>query len=281
MHNLTNYHSHCTFCDGRADAETFILEAIRQGFHSYGVSSHAPLPFSTHWSMEMADINDYIREIEELKHKYASQIEIYTGLEIDYLTESHNPSIPFFRNLPLDYRIGSVHLLEDPEGNLADLDVSSEKFKIKIAERFDNDLRGVVTGYFDKLMRMLEAGGIDIVGHADKISMNASFCDPSVTRQSWYLDKIRDYFELIAAKGVMMEVNTKAFVTRNFFFPNKEHFSLIRELNIPLMVNSDSHYPEKINEGRTEALSALKEAGIDTVCELIGGKWEQRPIRIR
>lgn len=278
MHNLTNYHSHCTFCDGRAEAEAFILEAIRQGFHSYGVSSHAPLPFSTHWSMEMSDIDNYIREIERLKTKYASQIEIYSGLEIDYLTEEHNPSIPFFQNLPLDYRIGSVHMLEDKEGNLADLDVSSDKFKAKIAERFDNDLQGVVIGYFDKLMRMLEAGGIDIVGHADKVSMNALFCDPTITRQSWYLDKIRTYFELIAAKGVMMEINTKAYLTKGFFFPNKEHFALIHELNIPVMVNSDSHYPDKINDGRPEALLALKEAGIETVCELIGGKWEKRPI---
>lgn len=273
MNNLTNYHSHCTFCDGRADAEAFIQEAIRQGFYSYGVSSHAPLPFSTHWSMEMADIDAYISRIDELKQKYTSQIEVYVGLEIDYLTEQHHPGIPFFKELPLDYRIGSVHLLEDPNGNLADLDVSSEKFKQKIADRFENDLQGVVIGYFDKLMRMVETGGIDIVGHADKISMNATFCDPHITEQSWYREKVRTYFSLIASKGLMMEVNTKAFSEKGFFFPNQIHFDLLKELNIPLMVNSDAHYPEKINDGRPQALQALKETGITHVRELIGGNW--------
>ncbi len=45
--NRTNYHSHCSFCDGKAPMEEFIREAIRQGFTAYGVSSHAPLPFDT------------------------------------------------------------------------------------------------------------------------------------------------------------------------------------------------------------------------------------------
>ena len=45
--NLTNYHSHCLYCDGRADMDSFIRFAISEGFTSYGVSSHAPLPFPT------------------------------------------------------------------------------------------------------------------------------------------------------------------------------------------------------------------------------------------
>lgn len=46
--NLTNYHSHCLYCDGRADMDSFIRFAISEGFTSYGVSSHAPLPFPLH-----------------------------------------------------------------------------------------------------------------------------------------------------------------------------------------------------------------------------------------
>ena len=45
--NLTNYHSHTLYCDGRAGMEDFIRFAISRGFTSYGISSHAPLPFPT------------------------------------------------------------------------------------------------------------------------------------------------------------------------------------------------------------------------------------------
>ena len=35
MPNLTNYHSHCLYCDGRANMEDFIRFAISAGFTSY------------------------------------------------------------------------------------------------------------------------------------------------------------------------------------------------------------------------------------------------------
>ena len=85
--------------------------ALSEGFTSYGFSSHAPLPFSTAWTMEWDIMDGYLSEFHRLKEKYAGRIELYIGLEIDYLNEASNPSIARFRELPLDYRIGSVHLL--------------------------------------------------------------------------------------------------------------------------------------------------------------------------
>lgn len=279
MTNLTNYHSHCSFCDGHADPELFAQEAIRLGFTSYGFSSHAPLPFPTRWTIKTDNLQHYITEVLRLKQAYASEIELYLGLEIDYLNADHNPMSEIFRSLPLDYRIGSVHMLEDLNGDLADIDVKPEKFREKIDTRFGGDLKGVVIAYFDKLMRMLETGGFDILGHADKISMNASFCQPDITSQDWYLDKIKSYFSFVAEKEVIMEINTKAFADKGFFFPNKQHFTLIRELGIPVQVNSDAHYLSKINDGRDEALDLLKANGIREVMELRRGIWTAVPIR--
>ena len=34
--NLTNYHSHSLYCDGRANMEDFIRFALSEGFTSYG-----------------------------------------------------------------------------------------------------------------------------------------------------------------------------------------------------------------------------------------------------
>ena len=108
---LSNYHSHCTFCDGRSTPEDFIKFAVAHGFRAYGFSSHSPLPFETFWNMSKDDMPEYLTEIERLKKKYSNRLEIYVGLEIDFLDESYNASIPYFRNLPLDYRIGSIHFL--------------------------------------------------------------------------------------------------------------------------------------------------------------------------
>ncbi|MFA6745524.1 MAG: PHP domain-containing protein, partial [Bacteroides graminisolvens] len=135
--NLTNYHSHCSFCDGRAPFEEFVKEAITQGFYSYGVSSHAPLPFPTQWTMEWGQMEAYLDEFKNLRSKYADEIELYVGLEIDYLNEESNPSVASFTELPLDYRIGSVHLLYDAAGEVVDIDCSPAVFKERVDRHFN------------------------------------------------------------------------------------------------------------------------------------------------
>lgn len=278
MSNLTNYHSHCSYCDGRVPMEEYIEEAIRQGFTSYGISSHAPVPFPTNWAMKMEDVPAYLEEANLLKEKYAADIEIYVGMEIDYLDEKKNPSISFFQALPLDYRIGSVHLLHSLEGELVDIDVSRERFTELLPLYFGNDLKQLVLDYFHKNIVMIETGGFDIVGHADKVFFNASCCQPDLSEQDWYNKLMSEYFQLMKEKGCMIEINTKVYDKLGIFYPHIKYFPLLKSLNIPVMVNSDSHYPDFINSGRREALNALKENGIDSVMELHGGKWEECPI---
>ena len=245
--NLTNYHSHSLYCDGRANMEDFIRFALSEGFTSYGFSSHAPLPFPTAWTMEWDCMDDYLAEFRRLKAKYAGQIELYIGLEIDYLNEESNPSVARFRELPLDYRIGSVHLLYNDKGEVVDVDVTADKFRKLVDEEFGGDLVRVVHLYYERLMRMVELGGFDIVGHADKMHYNAA---------------AKSYLEL------------------GTFYPNERYFPVLLEKGIRVQVNSDSHYPERINNGRLQALAALQASGYHTVTEMYNNEWKDMPLII-
>ena len=84
---LSNYHSHCIFCDGRSSMEDFIRFAIAKGVTKYGFSSHAPLPFHTSWNMDLDDLAYYKLEFFRLKEKYVSEIELFLGLEVDYIQD--------------------------------------------------------------------------------------------------------------------------------------------------------------------------------------------------
>ena len=101
MSNTTNYHSHCSFCDGKAPMEDFVRAAIDAGFVAYGISSHAPQPFPTRWTLAEEKVPEYLAEIERLKREYAGKIELYAGMEIDYLNEEQNPASGYFRNLQI------------------------------------------------------------------------------------------------------------------------------------------------------------------------------------
>lgn len=274
MTNLTNYHSHCLYCDGRANMEDFIRFAISEGFTSYGISSHAPLPFPTAWTMEWDRMEDYLSEFSRLKKKYADKIELAIGLEIDYLNEDSNPASSRFRELPLDYRIGSVHMLYSPEGNIVDIDTPADTFRQLIDKHFNGDLFSVIRLYYENLIHMVELGGFDIVGHADKMHYNASCYRPGLLDEPWYDTLVHGYFLEIARHGYIVEINTKAYHELGTFYPNERYFTFLKDLGIRVQVNSDAHYPERINNARPEGLAALKKAGFTSVVEWHGGKWE-------
>lgn len=280
MNNLTNYHSHCSYCDGKADLEQFILAAIRAGFTNYGISSHAPVPFPAPWALDKERVGEYISEARELQQRYQNLLELSIGMEIDYIDSMHNPANDYFQNLPLDYRIGSVHLIPGVNGQLVDIDSSAEHFALNLQTKLGGNLKAVVIEYYDRLMAMIRLGGFDFLAHADKISLNASTIDPEIQNRPWYKDKITEYFHTIAQHRIPIEINTKAWAKHQVTFPNVAHFPLIKELGIPVLVNSDAHRPELINSGRSETIEALWEAGIENLIELRQGHWSTTPISL-
>lgn len=278
MEGRSNYHSHSLYCDGRAGMEDFVRFALSSGFTSYGFSSHAPLPFPTAWTMEWDRMDDYLAEFRRLKEKYAGRIELYLGLEIDYLNEESHPAIDCFRRLPLDYRIGSVHLLYDDEGRVVDADLPADKFRQMVDRHFHGDVERVVRLYYERSRRMVELDGFDIVGHADKVHYNAACCRPGILDEPWYDRLVCDYFAEIARRGYQMEINTKAYEELGVFYPDVRYFPLLRELGVRVQVNSDAHYPERIASGMSEAFRALRRAGFTSVMQLQAGRWVEREI---
>ena len=65
--------------------ETFVRFAIAHDIDSYGITSHAPVNFPNKWSMRYDDMEEYIQEFKRLKNKYAYEINLYLGLEVDYI----------------------------------------------------------------------------------------------------------------------------------------------------------------------------------------------------
>ena len=70
---LTNYHTHCFRCQ-HADGtvEDYVLQALKHKFDILGMSDHVPYPHHDYgFRMEMAEIWDYIYEVEDAKKNTA------------------------------------------------------------------------------------------------------------------------------------------------------------------------------------------------------------------
>lgn len=255
---LTNYHSHTQFCDGKATMEEFVVEAIRCGFSAWGISPHSPLPMLERapWALQEDEVGNYIGEAERLKREYGGEIRILTGMEIDYIDEEYNPSTKYFQELPLDFRIGSIHLLRsETTGELVDIDCPVEEFVKKMDYHFRGSTQRIAHAYYRAQRAMVTTGGFTFVGHSDKISSNLSLLSSRITEKSWYKDLVEEYLELCAARGVVLEINTKVLVRKGLFFPDKRYFSRMAELGIPVIINSDAHRLSDIAVGLREARS--------------------------
>ena len=121
----------------------------------------------------------------------------------------------------------------------------------------DNDIEYVVKTFFSQMMAMVEEGGFDIVGHMDKIGFNASQYREGIDEEPWFDKLVIDLFENIMAHHFVIEINTKAWLQRNRFYPNLKYFGMLKRFNAPVVVNSDAHYPTLLNSGRLEALKLL------------------------
>ncbi len=275
----TNFHSHCVFCDGRAPMEVFIQHAIAKGLDAYGVSSHAPVPFVTRWAMDQEDLQDYLQEFSRLQKRYEDQIDLYVGLELDYLPDDKDVVFKKHIDVPLDYRIGSVHYTKPfPDGRFWNVDCETSIYKKAVKELYGGDLKRTITEYFNQTCEMIESCEFQVLGHMDKMSRNANQFDGFSVEEKWYMDLMFETLSLVKEKGIIVEINTKSLLTKGYTYPNKEFFPMLKGMKVPVMVNSDAHLPDMVVSGMHETYGALLTAGIETVRVLKKGEWVDEKI---
>ncbi len=252
-----NLHSHTQFCDGRVPMSEMAEAAHGAGFKIWGFSPHSPVNIPSPCNMEAGRMTEYLNECRRLNELY-QDMNILASLEIDYLNPDWGPHIDYFHKLPLDYRIGSIHFVPNQDGKLLDCDGNFTRFEGYLRNGYRGDLRYVVEKYFEQLLFMMERGGFEILGHFDKIAGNASLVDPELETYGWYESLIDDVISHAASSDILVEVNTKSLIDKKRFFPDLKWWRKLVDAKIPLAVNSDTHYPEKVNIGRNEAFNELK-----------------------
>lgn len=259
LENNSRYtlHAHTQFCDAHASMQNFVERAIRDGFTHYGFTPHSPIPIASPCNMNKADVPVYLEEIERLKDLFGDSIKIYAGMEVDYLSTNWGAHSEYFRKMPLDYRIGSVHFIQSQNGEFVDIDGGHEQFMKKMSVHFHNDIDYVVKKFFESTHEMIELGGFEIIGHFDKISDNGSFFKPSFEEEVVYNDLVEEVIDHIASKDIIVEINTKAKEKNNRYFPSERWWKVLLEKNVPLIVNSDVHYVDLINASRDYPLKWL------------------------
>ncbi len=252
-----NFHSHSEFCDGRDSMKTIAAEAERLGFFDWGFSPHGPISVESPCNMSPDDMEAYRAETERLSSLHPA-MRISCGLEADYISEHEGPFQMKEKYPWLDYLIGSVHFVPTQKGNSVDIDGSPARFAERLESEFEGDLEYVVRTFWNQTVEMIKKGGFDIVGHIDKVALNASSVSAEIEMTPWYRDLADEAMEVAIASGKAVEINTKQRLTTGRFFPHPRYWARLSRAGVPMPINSDTHYASKADESRIEAKRLLK-----------------------
>jgi len=271
-----NHHTHTIYSDGSAKPEEYIFQAIAKGFSLLGFTEHSPLPFKNNFSFQIEKKAEYLSLMAGLKTRFSGQISVFSGMEMDYIPGMSEDFEGVRNAFRCDYLIGSVHLVKPDNFNeLWFTDGPDyEIYDHGLNEFFGGDIRKAVKTYYRQVNQMIETQHFEIIGHFDKIKMhnrNRFFREDEV----WYKLLVDETLQLIKEHQLIVEVNTRGIYKNRSetTYPGIEILKQIKDLKIPVIVNSDAHHPIEIDGAFKNALLLLEEAGIKEVISYRGKNW--------
>jgi histidinol-phosphatase (PHP family) len=287
-------HTHSIFCDGQDDINSICKSAYEKGLSSLGFSSHAPLPkgsgITSTWHIKNDESENallsFIEAVQKAKREWEGRLKIYLGLEVDFIDGIMGPNDERFKNLSLDYCIGSVHYVVPQNGTKPfTVDGSFEEAAQGIKEGFGGDAVAYMRAYWRTVGAIIEHGGFDILGHIDLIKKNNQNEELFSLSSKEYISAVEHCLDKLIGTSIVVEVNTGGLIrgkTKDCY-PSLDILKMMKARKIPVTINADAHRAEDVKGYYETAMKALKEAGYESI-QLFNGKtkaetrWSALPL---
>lgn len=236
---MRDLHTHTTYSDGTTSPEEMIRAAIDMGLEEIGISDHSYTFFDESYCVKKDKIEEYKREIAELKEKYKGRISVLCGVEQDAF--STEPTTGY------DYVIGSAHYLKIGE-EYYPLDLSRMRFSHACRDGFGGDYYALAEAYFDLVSRFAEREDVSIIGHFDLIAKYNRLGHIFDEENPRYLAAAKKAIDKLIAAGKTFELNVGAIARRyrGVPYPAPTLLDYIREKGGKLILASDAHAPQNI-----------------------------------
>ncbi|WP_265459588.1 histidinol-phosphatase HisJ [Enterococcus sp. HY326] len=255
-------HTHTEYCPhgNVQDVEELIQKAIQLDFSDYSITEHAPLPPEimttqaagnpevwTTAAMALNDVEHYFKKMQLLKKKYASDIQLHIGFELDYFDAAQDWTTDFLNEYgPLtDDGVLSVHFLPG-NGGLWGIDYSFEEYKRGVVDSLGS-FQAAQELYYQKVLASLQA---DLGPYKPKRLGHITLCQkfealfPEETNLSLEsLQLIQELYLNIMQQGYELDLNTAGFDKAAYgkSYPGPGLIKQALALRIPLVYGSDAH----------------------------------------
>ena len=250
-----DWHTHNSLCRHAVGSiEDYIKIAIKRNLDVIGISDHFPyeylsaeipslvdIPYEG-YAMPTNNLEGYILQLDNLREKYADQINVRTAFEIDFFKHQDHVLNKYLNNYlnKLDYILGSVHVLFGKAGIFA---FDDGRFLNKYKEYDVND--EIFIEYYDSLQVMIKSPTfkLDIITHLD---LPKKF-DKRVEDKELVMDKAIETLESVKKRDLTVEINTSGLRKKvKEQYPSLDIIKKIYDLDIPILLGSDAHKPEDV-----------------------------------
>ena len=261
MSGYQNLHTHTTFCDGALSPEEMALAAIGKGCDSIGFSEHSYVPHDQSFSLDPEASIEYVRQVNELKHRYEGIIEVFLGMEHDFYTSVAVEG--------LDYCLGAAHYVKKDSGFIT-VDYGLTRQKQVVDRYFNGDYYSLAEAYFKTIAGIAKVRKIDIIAHFDLVTKNndnGSLFDESHPR---YREAAIGAMEEILKDCNLFEVNTGTMyrINKQEQYPSAFLLKELLDRGGEVILSSDSHNVESICYKFDEMKELLKSIGFSHIKRL-------------
>ena len=133
--------------------------------------------------------------------------------------------------------------------------------------------------YYGLTRDMMEKSPPDILGHLDKIKINAkdNFLDESET---WYIEQVERTLKAVRGTKTIVEANTRGIYKKksDTTYPSPWILERICQWNIPITLSSDAHDPGDLTREFISTRQLLVDIGFKTIRLLKDGIWTAMPL---
>jgi len=235
-----NYHAHTVRCShATGTAESYVQKAIENGIRYMGFSDHMPFVFpdghESHYRVPFAESEEYIAEIAALREKYAGQIDLVIGFEMEYYPDYFEAMLNHAKTVGAEYLILGHHFLRQEYPDGLSVNRSNEK---------DEDL----AEYVSSVIAAMETGVFTYVAHPDIFNFAG---DPQL-----YESQMRRLCTRARELNVPLEINFLG-IRRNRVYPADRFWEIAGQEKAPVTFGFDAHDTEEAYDG--ESLVIAKE----------------------
>jgi histidinol-phosphatase (PHP family) len=261
--------------DGRESLERHCEAAAAAGVRYVCVTNHAEVMGEDGtWRADLDEMRDRFRAVRESVLECRGRfpdMEILLGIELEYRPEWTAAFDRLTREIPFDFVLGSVHLVEGHN-------VSGGPDRDRFFEGRSQD--EAYARYFREIGQMVEWGGFDAVAHFDLVKRfgHQHYGGYAPDR---YRPDIQPVLEAMADRGIGLEINTSGVAGPGAPYPERTILEWARMAGVPaLTLGTDSHEPARFAAGLVEGVELAADAGWEDLTVFVGREARVRvPVR--